>query len=77
MFAAEKLARKLYELAPGDLDRAFFVNSGSEASEYANTDVAALLERARPCRAGIGHAFQNRAVSDNGEAMGTQITSPR
>jgi adenosylmethionine-8-amino-7-oxononanoate aminotransferase len=33
--AAEKLARKLCELAPGDLDRAFFVNSGSKASEYA------------------------------------------
>jgi adenosylmethionine-8-amino-7-oxononanoate aminotransferase len=33
--AAEKLARKLCELAPGDLDRAFFVNSGSEAFEYA------------------------------------------
>ncbi|GAA4773589.1 aspartate aminotransferase family protein [Citricoccus nitrophenolicus] len=32
---AEELARRLTELAPGDLDWAFFVSSGSEASEYA------------------------------------------
>jgi adenosylmethionine-8-amino-7-oxononanoate aminotransferase len=32
---AEELANRLAALAPGDLDWAFFVNSGSEASEYA------------------------------------------
>ncbi|WNZ05089.1 aminotransferase class III-fold pyridoxal phosphate-dependent enzyme [Paenarthrobacter ureafaciens] len=32
---AEALARRLTDLAPGDLDWAFFVNSGSEASEFA------------------------------------------
>lgn len=33
--AAEKLAEKLSELAPGDLNWSFFVNSGSEATETA------------------------------------------
>lgn len=32
---AEELAWRLVELAPGDLSYAFFVNSGSEASEFA------------------------------------------
>lgn len=32
---AEELARRLTRLAPGDLNWAFFVNSGSEASEFA------------------------------------------
>lgn len=32
---AEELAARLTALAPGDLDWAFFVNSGSEASEFA------------------------------------------
>lgn len=33
--AAEKLARKLSELSPGDLNWSFFVNSGTEATETA------------------------------------------
>jgi adenosylmethionine-8-amino-7-oxononanoate aminotransferase len=33
--AAEKLARKIAELTPGDLNWCFFVNSGSEATETA------------------------------------------
>lgn len=33
--AAEKLAQKLSDLAPGDLNWSFFVNSGSEATETA------------------------------------------
>lgn len=32
---AEDLARRLVDLAPGDLSAAFFVSSGSEATEYA------------------------------------------
>jgi adenosylmethionine-8-amino-7-oxononanoate aminotransferase len=32
---AERLARRLTSLAPGDLDYAFFVSSGSEAAEFA------------------------------------------
>jgi adenosylmethionine-8-amino-7-oxononanoate aminotransferase len=32
---AEELARRLAERAPGDLNTAFFVNSGSEATEFA------------------------------------------
>ena len=32
---AEDLARRLTDLAPGDLDWAFFVSSGSEATEFA------------------------------------------
>lgn len=39
---AEELARRLTELAPGDLDSVFFVSSGSEATEFA-------------MRAAIGH----------------------
>jgi adenosylmethionine-8-amino-7-oxononanoate aminotransferase len=75
--AAEKLARKLCELAPGDLDRAFFVNSGSEASEYAiRMSLHYWKER--------GHAAPELATLPRIErfpttekAMGTQITSLR
>ncbi len=46
---AEDLARRLTALAPGDLDFAFFVSSGSEATEYAmRTAVGVPAEAVAP-----------------------------
>ena len=65
--AAEKLARKLCELAPGDLDQAFFVNSGSEASEYAiRMSLHYWKERGLPGKTKI----LGRVISYHGMTMG-------
>jgi adenosylmethionine-8-amino-7-oxononanoate aminotransferase len=64
---AEKLARKLCQLAPGDLDRAFFVNSGSEASEYAiRMSIHYWKERGQPNKTKI----LGRVTSYHGMTMG-------
>ncbi|WP_210419051.1 aspartate aminotransferase family protein [Bradyrhizobium sp. NAS80.1] len=65
--AAEELARKLCQLAPGDLDRAFFVNSGSEASEYAiRMSIHYWKERGKPNKTRI----LGRLTSYHGMTMG-------
>src|SRR5262249_53777720 len=46
---AERLAERLAELAPGELNQVFFVNSGSEASELAmRVALQIWRERLRP-----------------------------
>jgi len=42
---AEVLAQRLTSLAPGDLNRAFFVSSGSEATEYAIRTVISYWQK--------------------------------
>jgi adenosylmethionine-8-amino-7-oxononanoate aminotransferase len=64
---AEELARRLTDIAPGDLDMAFFVNSGSEASEYAiRTAVSYWRERGLPGKVKI----LGRTISYHGMTMG-------
>lgn len=53
---AEDLARRLTTLAPGDLDHAFFLSSGSEATEYA-------------MRAAVGY-WQKRDLPDKVKILG-------
>lgn len=64
---AEQLARRLTALAPGDLDFAFFVNSGSEAAEFAiRTVVGHWRERGRPEKVKV----LGRHISYHGMTMG-------
>ncbi|WP_440711788.1 aminotransferase class III-fold pyridoxal phosphate-dependent enzyme [Herbiconiux sp. YIM B11900] len=64
---AENLARRLTELAPGDLNSTFFVNSGSEASEFAiRAAVNHWREKGQPAKAKI----LSRQVSYHGMTMG-------
>jgi len=64
---AERLAQKLCELAPGDICRAFFVNSGSEASEYAiRMSLHYWKERGRPDKVKV----LGRSTSYHGMTMG-------
>ena len=64
---AEELARRLTELAPGDLDWAFFVNSGSEASEFAiRAAVSHWREKGAPGKVKI----LGRRISYHGMTMG-------
>jgi adenosylmethionine-8-amino-7-oxononanoate aminotransferase len=57
---AEDLARRLIDLAPGDLTAAFFVSSGSEATEYA-------------MRAAVGY-WQGRQQPDKVKILGRRIS---
>lgn len=64
---AEALARRLTDLAPGDLDWAFFVNSGSEASEFAiRTAVSYWRDRGIPGKVKV----LGRNISYHGMTMG-------
>lgn len=64
---AEELARRLTRLAPGDLDWAFFVGSGSEASEFAmRTAVGHWREKGAPDKVKI----LGRHISYHGMTMG-------
>ncbi len=57
---AEQLARRLVDLAPGDLSHAFFLNSGSEATEFA-------------MRAAIGH-WRERGQPDRVKIIGRRLS---
>lgn len=64
---AEELASRLTAIAPGDLDFAFFVNSGSEAAEYAiRTAVGYWRERGYPTKTKV----LGRGTSYHGMTMG-------
>ncbi|WLE00816.1 aminotransferase class III-fold pyridoxal phosphate-dependent enzyme (plasmid) [Agrobacterium leguminum] len=64
---AEELATRLTELAPGDLNYAFFLNSGSEASEHAiRVALHIWKERKRPSKTKI----LGRERSYHGMTMG-------
>ncbi|QOT16803.1 aspartate aminotransferase family protein [Paenarthrobacter sp. YJN-5] len=64
---AEDLARRLTAMAPGDLDWAFFVNSGSEASEFAiRSAVSYWRERGAPGKVKV----LGRNISYHGMTMG-------
>jgi adenosylmethionine-8-amino-7-oxononanoate aminotransferase len=64
---AEELARRLAQLAPGDLDTAFFVNSGSEATEFAiRAVVNHWRELGRPEKVKV----LGRQISYHGMTMG-------
>jgi adenosylmethionine-8-amino-7-oxononanoate aminotransferase len=64
---AERLADRLVELAPGDLDSVFLVNSGSEAVETAlKLALQHWSERGRPDR----HWFVSRRGSYHGTTLG-------
>ncbi|WP_169253639.1 aminotransferase class III-fold pyridoxal phosphate-dependent enzyme [Brevibacterium sp. 'Marine'] len=64
---AEELAHRITALAPGDLNYAFFVNSGSEASEYAiRTAVSYWQRQQRHDKTTI----VSRHVSYHGMSMG-------
>ncbi|MBO1902162.1 aminotransferase class III-fold pyridoxal phosphate-dependent enzyme [Leucobacter weissii] len=65
---AEELARRLTALAPGDLDHAFFVNSGSEATEFAiRAAVGHWRERGRPHKVKV----LGRELSYHGMTLGS------
>ncbi|MGX9425420.1 MULTISPECIES: aminotransferase family protein [Bradyrhizobium] len=64
---AERLAQKLCELAPGDICSAFFVNSGSEASEYA---VRMALHYWKECGRPQKTKVLGRITSYHGMTMG-------
>lgn len=64
---AEELARRLAALAPGDLNWAFFVNSGSEATEFAmRAAIGYWREHGQPDKVKI----LGRRVSYHGMTMG-------
>lgn len=64
---AEELARRITDLAPGDLNSAFFVSSGSEASEFAiRAAVGYWRERNLPSKVKI----LSREISYHGMTMG-------
>lgn len=64
---AEELARRVTGLAPGDLDTAFFVNSGSEATEFAiRAAVGHWRESGRPGKVKV----LGRRISYHGMTMG-------
>ncbi|NYI45004.1 adenosylmethionine-8-amino-7-oxononanoate aminotransferase [Nocardioides aromaticivorans] len=64
---AEELARRLAALAPGDLNHAFFVSSGSEATEFAiRAAVGHWRERGKPEKVKI----LSRDISYHGMTMG-------
>src|SRR5690606_2838405 len=64
---AEELASLLTELAPGDINHAFFVNSGSEATELAmRAAIGYWREKNRP---GKTHVL-GRKISYHGMTMG-------
>jgi len=64
---AEELARRLARLAPGDLNSAFFVNSGSEATEFAIRATANhWREKGRPAKVKV----LGRHTSYHGMTMG-------
>lgn len=64
---AERLAQKLCDLAPGDICRVFFVNSGSEASEYA---IRMSLHYWKECGRPNKVKVLGRATSYHGMTMG-------
>lgn len=57
---AEQLARRLVDLAPGDLSHAFFLNSGSEATEFA-------------MRAAVGH-WRERGKPEKVKVIGRRLS---
>lgn len=64
---AEQLAARLTALAPGDMRSAFFVNSGSEATEYAfRTALAYWKARGRPAKTRV----LGRRLSYHGMTLG-------
>jgi adenosylmethionine-8-amino-7-oxononanoate aminotransferase len=64
---AEDLARRLTDLAPGDLNWAFFVSSGSEATEFAmRTAISYWRKEAQPEKVKI----LGRQVSYHGMTLG-------
>ena len=70
--SADELAEALVELAPGDIEYAFFVNSGSEATEMAmRTAVTYWRERGRPEKTHI----LGRHTSYHGMTMGALSVS--
>ncbi|MDN4596683.1 aminotransferase class III-fold pyridoxal phosphate-dependent enzyme [Leifsonia virtsii] len=64
---AEELARRVTAWAPGDLNTAFFVNSGSEATEYAiRAPVSYWATKGQPAKVKI----LSRQISYHGMTMG-------
>lgn len=64
---AEELARALADLAPGDLNWAYFVSSGSEATEFAmRAAISHWREKGRPEKVKV----LSREVSYHGMTMG-------
>lgn len=64
---AEQLARRLARVAPGDLNTAFFVSSGSEATEFAiRAATGHWREKGRPSKVKV----LGRHVSYHGMTMG-------
>lgn len=65
---AEELARRLADIAPGDLSTAFFVNSGSEGTEFAiRAAVGHWQEVGRPGKVKV----LGRHISYHGMTMGS------